>query len=878
MEPWTMDNSESDSSSGEGNYLSSEDEAEENPTNYLESLESMRRKVKAPITASKPIPELPKPKRNHWSPSRHQEGDDFDFSAALNEELNDVFDIAEKNAGLAKTSLRLLPSSAGPSTSGSGGTAAATSEDNDALFYDPRMDDADQQWIDKQRRQYQPKQRNALTNKLVSQNKKLPNSDAVLNCPCCMGMVCLDCQRHEIYSNQYRAMFVFNCKVDFSSTLFCPKVTRGKKKKKSKKEPPTETPEVDSSAAATSASADLNKEDLFHPVKCATFDFGVREDCLWNLKAMFTMPAMKRPLDEGGGAENRSTSSSKSGTEGSRDSGSSSPLMEMFKPGEPTTASPQLTYAMLLIQEAMNEITRKRQVTPDTSESKRMIPVERAAGSSPPSKQLRLDVPDRNEIPKSKDLVASSNVPSASMTMGSLESGREQKGLEFRAVKLKPEDSRKSVENEVKRESTLKKDSSKVDDKTVRVEGKLESSSSSGQLKLEKKVEVPKSEEASSKPEMKAKLGELEPKSEEKEKPSESSASEKISVESEKKSDVKESEGTTEKLSEVSQAPGTSDSSEGSKETDAVQSEMKSDAKESEKTSEKVPQGNQATTTNGKKEAKEEPSPLPSTNFQYVEDDQENRDNNPRRWEAFMARASEDPVALAQSYFPENTESDRLGLFHRNLTWAKGVTAHRALTITGLADATYERNRRLIHRLNQSTEMIPMEQLLLNFEETVYKEQHRQLAFYERSLRRATESARREYERQLNQNIHPAAAYRLYEQNLIRHQDYHRRKMAEVSADCADRLPNTINDQVDMEFHYGFGQRSEGEDQMLMRAADFHEAIRHRLEIDRYEQEYYAADTVSHPPGRGPSLDPFPPGHVWQPVFPHPLEQRTQFF
>jgi len=31
------------------------------------------------------------------------------------------------------------------------------------------------------------------------------NSDAVLSCPCCFNIVCMDCQRHQKYSNQFRA-------------------------------------------------------------------------------------------------------------------------------------------------------------------------------------------------------------------------------------------------------------------------------------------------------------------------------------------------------------------------------------------------------------------------------------------------------------------------------------------------------------------------------------------------------------------------------------------------------------------------------------------------------------------------------------------------
>jgi len=38
-------------------------------------------------------------------------------------------------------------------------------------------------------------------------------SDAVLTCPSCMVTLCIDCQRHEVYSDQFRAMFVMNVRV-----------------------------------------------------------------------------------------------------------------------------------------------------------------------------------------------------------------------------------------------------------------------------------------------------------------------------------------------------------------------------------------------------------------------------------------------------------------------------------------------------------------------------------------------------------------------------------------------------------------------------------------------------------------------------------------
>jgi hypothetical protein len=42
---------------------------------------------------------------------------------------------------------------------------------------------------------------------------QLPPSDAVLSCPACFGMICLDCQRHESFGNQWRAMFAQNVRV-----------------------------------------------------------------------------------------------------------------------------------------------------------------------------------------------------------------------------------------------------------------------------------------------------------------------------------------------------------------------------------------------------------------------------------------------------------------------------------------------------------------------------------------------------------------------------------------------------------------------------------------------------------------------------------------
>ncbi|KAK9051142.1 hypothetical protein SSX86_027768 [Deinandra increscens subsp. villosa] len=60
-------------------------------------------------------------------------------------------------------------------------------------FYDPNLDDKDQLWVQKK--------------------KKGQYSDAVLSCPACFTTLCLECQRHEKYVTQYRAVFVVNCKI-----------------------------------------------------------------------------------------------------------------------------------------------------------------------------------------------------------------------------------------------------------------------------------------------------------------------------------------------------------------------------------------------------------------------------------------------------------------------------------------------------------------------------------------------------------------------------------------------------------------------------------------------------------------------------------------
>lgn len=121
------------------------------------------------------------------------------------------------------------------------------------LFYDPNQDDEDEKWVNKHRRSH------LMTGGKGS--KKLPASDAVLDCPACMTTLCLDCQKHEAYHNQYRAMFVMNCHVDFSEVLKQPpqKISNKKRHRGS---------QDDQSGSGQKQESSQEEEEKVHPVRC----------------------------------------------------------------------------------------------------------------------------------------------------------------------------------------------------------------------------------------------------------------------------------------------------------------------------------------------------------------------------------------------------------------------------------------------------------------------------------------------------------------------------------------------------------------------------------------------------------------------------------
>ena len=122
-----------------------------------------------------------------------------------------------------------------------GGEYAKMKTDADAGdLYNENMDDEDEAWVYKHLRsgqeEYVAVRRQVSTSAttaaadvacgtdnplpLVSEQIKVLKprySDAILSCPCCFTTVCMDCQQHVQYKNQYRAMFVMNIEVHWDT-------------------------------------------------------------------------------------------------------------------------------------------------------------------------------------------------------------------------------------------------------------------------------------------------------------------------------------------------------------------------------------------------------------------------------------------------------------------------------------------------------------------------------------------------------------------------------------------------------------------------------------------------------------------------------------
>ena len=194
------------------------------------------------------------------------------------EELDDLDDISQKRAKVSEKCVTFGDTEVKDLEADSGEAEEESSEGPDPL-YDPEADAEDEAWVEKQRSSHYPKQVSAGSGQNAKKSPKAPLSDAILSCPACMTILCIDCQRHEMYTNQFRAMFVMNCSVVFDEILTVSEKLKRDRKRKSK----FQKSEKDSSdsgsnilAAGMNCRMSVNNSsnsfslsvDQFHPVKC----------------------------------------------------------------------------------------------------------------------------------------------------------------------------------------------------------------------------------------------------------------------------------------------------------------------------------------------------------------------------------------------------------------------------------------------------------------------------------------------------------------------------------------------------------------------------------------------------------------------------------
>uniref|UniRef100_A0A914W5M7 E2F-associated phosphoprotein n=1 Tax=Plectus sambesii TaxID=2011161 RepID=A0A914W5M7_9BILA len=131
-------------------------------------------------------------------------------------------------------------------------------------LYDPNEDEDNEAWVAEHRRSQRQTPQQPCEGE---DGDALPNSDAVLSCPACMSLLTRDCQRHELYKTQYRAMFVQNCRVVEGETLYMPSTSE---KRTQKRKRDSENPlKANARLVSSSVPNDCKPEDLFRPVVCA---------------------------------------------------------------------------------------------------------------------------------------------------------------------------------------------------------------------------------------------------------------------------------------------------------------------------------------------------------------------------------------------------------------------------------------------------------------------------------------------------------------------------------------------------------------------------------------------------------------------------------
>ena len=150
--------------------------------------------------------------------------------------------------------------------------------DEEELYYDNNADDEDEAYVYKNLRSGTTEavtiQNNASSSSShqairteTIQAYKPRHSDAVLSCPCCFVVVCMDCQRHERYQNQFRAMFVMNTNVNMQETWKFNDLQQGLVK--TNQPAAAAAVSVSVGVAGTVVPCDVEEQVVYHTVNCA---------------------------------------------------------------------------------------------------------------------------------------------------------------------------------------------------------------------------------------------------------------------------------------------------------------------------------------------------------------------------------------------------------------------------------------------------------------------------------------------------------------------------------------------------------------------------------------------------------------------------------
>jgi hypothetical protein len=123
-------------------------------------------------------------------------------------------------------------------------------------FYDDKLDAKDQRWVE---RSLMPgADVGKGSNDELEGNKGQFEQGIGLTCPCCFTTLCHHSQQHEVYHNQYRAIYVVNCVLKTGETLSVQSPATGE----------GEGEEEEDSEAETG-------DEVLVPVHCATCGAGV---------------------------------------------------------------------------------------------------------------------------------------------------------------------------------------------------------------------------------------------------------------------------------------------------------------------------------------------------------------------------------------------------------------------------------------------------------------------------------------------------------------------------------------------------------------------------------------------------------------------------